>query len=177
MSNAKQGPSRHRSRRGTGQAMVEFALVIPIFLVVLAAIIYFGFMLFSKMSVINAAREGARVAAMTADVTQIQNVTSSRVSSAAASGGLAPGLIGVTTTCVPPSLRTPPVSSCTLTLHTASNPSGAQQGDSVSVVVTYPFTNPIPMHLQLLGNVIIDLPSSFTLSSTVQMVLDSVTSG
>lgn len=175
MSNPMRRQSRRRSPRGAGQAMVEFALVIPIFLVVLAAIIYFGFMLFSKMSVINAAREGARVAAMTADVTQIQNATQSRVISAAASGGLSTPT--VTTTCVQTSSSTTPTPSCTWTLHTASNPSGAQQGDSVNVVVTYPFGNPFPMHLQLLGNVIIDLPSSFTLSSTVQMVLDSVTSG
>ena len=50
---------RSTQSRSRGQAMVEFALVVPIFLVVLCGILYFGFMLYSKMSIINAAREGA----------------------------------------------------------------------------------------------------------------------
>ncbi|MGZ6314992.1 MAG: TadE family protein, partial [Candidatus Limnocylindrales bacterium] len=58
MSNPKPGPSGRRSTRKRGQALVEFAMVIPIFLLVLSGICDFGFMLYSRMSVINAAREG-----------------------------------------------------------------------------------------------------------------------
>ncbi|HOT98225.1 MAG TPA: TadE/TadG family type IV pilus assembly protein [bacterium] len=53
-------------RRQDGQSLVEFALVIPIFLLVLFGIIEFG-RLWETMNVMTgAAREGARVAAVTA---------------------------------------------------------------------------------------------------------------
>jgi Flp pilus assembly protein TadG len=52
-----------RSRRGErGAELVEFALVLPLLLVVIAGIIDFGF-LFQRYEVVtNAAREGARIA-------------------------------------------------------------------------------------------------------------------
>lgn len=82
---------RHRSRRGRrGQSLVEFALVIPVFLLILFAIFDFGALLYSRMTVINAAREAARAATLLATPTytegQIQSVASSRADGAA--GGL-----------------------------------------------------------------------------------------
>src|SRR5690606_28464820 len=47
-------------RRMAGVAAVEFALVVPLLLVVLFGIIDFGFMLYDKAMLTNAAREGAR---------------------------------------------------------------------------------------------------------------------
>jgi Flp pilus assembly protein TadG len=53
----------HRRRRnGRGQALVEFALVIPIFLLVLVAIFDLGRAVFAYNTLTNAAREGARIA-------------------------------------------------------------------------------------------------------------------
>jgi Flp pilus assembly protein TadG len=49
-------------RRSSGQSLVEFALVFPIFILVLAAIIDFGLGMYSYMTVINAVREGGRLA-------------------------------------------------------------------------------------------------------------------
>ena len=100
MSSLKPRPSRHRSRHGAGQAMVEFALVIPVFLLVLSGILDFGFMLFTRMSVINAAREGARVAAITADDTTIDTAVRNRVVSAASSGGITVAKTDVTLLCL-----------------------------------------------------------------------------
>jgi len=177
----KSGPFRRRSHRGRGQALVEFALVIPIFLVVLALILYFGFMLYSKMTVINAAREGARAGVVTADPTTIAGdtgVIKNRVISAAAAAGLTLTASNVTIACLQTTVSTSSPPTCNWTLYNiTTNPTGPRQGDSVTVTVTYSLGNPIPMHLQLLGNVIIDLPNTINLSSTVQMVLDSVTSG
>jgi Flp pilus assembly protein TadG len=51
--------SRHRGR---GQALVEFALVIPVFLLLLMAVFDLGRAVFAYNSVTNAAREGARLA-------------------------------------------------------------------------------------------------------------------
>lgn len=45
-----------------GQAMVEFALVLPILLTLLCGIIDFGWLYYNQITLNNAAREGARYA-------------------------------------------------------------------------------------------------------------------
>ena len=55
-----------------GQSLVEFALVLPIFLVLLFAIVDFGMGLNAWISVTNSAREGARLGAVQADAPSIQ---------------------------------------------------------------------------------------------------------
>lgn len=47
-----------------GQGLVEFALILPILLLLLVAIVDFGWMIFVKTNLNNAAREGARVYAV-----------------------------------------------------------------------------------------------------------------
>jgi Flp pilus assembly protein TadG len=67
--------------------MVEFAIVLPIFLLILCAILDFGVVLYSQMTVINAAREGARAATLMAgDASSIEAQAGDRASAAA--GGL-----------------------------------------------------------------------------------------
>ncbi len=70
------GPKRcglgWRARRRGGQAILEFALVIPILLAVLIGIMEFGYLVKANMNLASAAREAARVAALgkpTADIT------------------------------------------------------------------------------------------------------------
>ena len=53
-----------RPARGTGQALVEFALVLPIFLLIVFGVFELGRAVFAYNTVANAAREGARVAAV-----------------------------------------------------------------------------------------------------------------
>jgi hypothetical protein len=53
---------RRAHRRGRGQAMVEFALIIPIFLLLLVALFDLGRAVFAYNTLTNAAREGARMA-------------------------------------------------------------------------------------------------------------------
>jgi Flp pilus assembly protein TadG len=65
--------SRRRASAETGAELIEFALVLPVLLVIVGGIIDFGF-LFQRYEVLtNAAREGARVAVLpgytNADVT------------------------------------------------------------------------------------------------------------
>ena len=48
--------------RGRGQALVEFALVIPLFVLLMVAIFDLGRGVFAYNSITNAAREGARLA-------------------------------------------------------------------------------------------------------------------
>jgi Flp pilus assembly protein TadG len=173
-----------KSPRGRGQSMVEFAMVIPFFFVIFAAIISFGLALYSNMSLINAAREGARTGAMTATTANIPNAIQTRVNSAASDGGL--GLSGLTTTITCVTLVTTGVDPTTATpclwsqhfppTSKTPNTGGAQQGDAVKVVLTYQVPNPFPLNIKL-GNTVVGLPSSFTLSSSVQMTLDSATNG
>jgi Flp pilus assembly protein TadG len=59
--NILQRGGRHAPKR-RGQALVEFALVIPIFLLVLVAIFDLGRAVFAYNTLTNAAREGARMA-------------------------------------------------------------------------------------------------------------------
>lgn len=54
--------SRFRARRG--QAMVELALVIPMLVVLIMAIMEFGYYMFVMVSVNNATRAGCRTAAL-----------------------------------------------------------------------------------------------------------------
>ena len=67
--------------------MVEFALVLPLFLLILAGILDFGFLLYSRMTVINAAREGARTSITASDPTTIPSVARGAAQNAASGIG------------------------------------------------------------------------------------------
>jgi len=54
--------NRKRKRRESGQAMVEFALVLPIFLLLVMGILDFGWLFYNYISVENSARNAARIA-------------------------------------------------------------------------------------------------------------------
>lgn len=67
----KTAKSIQRSRQErTGQALVEFAFVLPVLLLVMAAIIDFGIIFYTQITVTNAAWEGARAGATIVDPTQ-----------------------------------------------------------------------------------------------------------
>jgi len=51
---------RNLWKRNDGQALVEFALSIPVFLVLLFGIVEFGLLLYNQQVITNASREGAR---------------------------------------------------------------------------------------------------------------------
>jgi Flp pilus assembly protein TadG len=112
-------------RRSTGQSLVEFALVFPIFILVLAAIIDFGLGMYSYMTVLNATREGGRLA--------VTNCTGASCSGAilarthANSNGLMSGGSDVAVVCKTPA--------GVVELCTASSP-----GDQVTVSSTYTYS-------------------------------------
>jgi Flp pilus assembly protein TadG len=145
--------SRRRSR---GQSLVEFAVVLPVFLLVLCGIMDFGFMLYSRMSVINSTREGARAVVAYTDptlVNQIPAVARGQVT------GTSNGLITdgmVTVQCV----RT--AGSCSFVANTPPAAGDAKPGDAVRVSVTYPYRPFFPL---LFGTTI-------NLTSQTQMTLE-----
>jgi hypothetical protein len=157
VSKSKPGPSGRRTRR-RGQSLVEFALVLPIFMLILSGILDFGFLLYSRMSVINAAREGARTAVMIQAPIAGEIVSTAKDSavSAAAQGGITVDRGHVDVTClqtsVSPTSITPVPGGCD---HAVS-------GDSVSVKIDYSYHTFFPLFFG----------TAFNLDSTVQMVIE-----
>jgi Flp pilus assembly protein TadG len=151
-----------RANRKRGQAVVEFALVIPLFMLILSGIMDFGVGLFQRMTIINAAREGARAAVMVPKVTgtttvsliDVQNAAWGASTSAAAQGGVSITNSNVAITCLQTSvsITSPATISC----------DGATSQDSVRVSVSYTYHTFFPL---LFG-------ASFGLGATVQMVID-----
>ena len=130
-----------------GQSLVEFAVVLPIFLLLLAGIVDFGLGLYSQMTVINAAREGARLGVVQpGDITAIED----RVDAMA--GGLDLTQLDVAITCERPAGSS---------FVACANPKW-QSGDAVVVNVNYDYRMIWPLAF---GNRI-------GLSSTVQMRIE-----
>jgi Flp pilus assembly protein TadG len=61
-----------RSRDDRGQALVEFSLVVVVFILLLMGIFDLGRAVFSYTSITNGAREGARLGVVNQDATQIR---------------------------------------------------------------------------------------------------------
>ena len=60
---------KHLIKSERGQSIVEFALVLPILLILLCGIIDFGWLYYNQITLNNAAREGARYAVIHYDPT------------------------------------------------------------------------------------------------------------
>ncbi len=122
---------RRRLRGGRGQSLVEFAVVFPVFILLLAGMVDFGLGLYANVTIINAAREGARLGV----TLQPMNTSAidTRVRSMAT--GLDQAQLGVTSTCLRPSGST--FVACT-------SPSWVA-GDSVKVNVTYHYSMVWPL--------------------------------
>jgi len=66
------GRSTHARRRERGQELVEFALILPLLLLLMVGIFEFGYVVFAYNTLSNAVREGARLGSVQpADVTGI----------------------------------------------------------------------------------------------------------
>lgn len=107
-------------RRGQrGQSLVEFALILPVFILLLAGMIDFGMGLYSYMTIQNAAREGARLGVTDCTATDCASAVTSKAQAGA------PGLaITVSVTCAKAD-------------GTAEACSSSTSGDSVTVGVSY----------------------------------------
>jgi Flp pilus assembly protein TadG len=83
-------------RSSDGGQLVEFALVLPILLMILTAIMEFGFMLRTNSVSAAAAREGARMAVIPGAEEDNYLMVRSRVNTALAEGNLDPGRANIT---------------------------------------------------------------------------------
>ncbi len=105
-----------RNRRG--QAIVEMALILPLFLLLLIGMLEFGLILHDYITVAEAARAGARAAAVGKDNTAIENAVKN------ASPGLDKAKLTITIT---------PAAQASRTVDSAA-----------TVTVTYPVEVPVP---------------------------------
>lgn len=133
-------PKRRGGRPARGQAMVEFALSISLFLVLLLGLIDFARLLFTYISVSNGARELARVVAIP-DSTNSQIVSAfNNLTIIAGSTNSATDKVTVTVT--PGSGASTTTVTCSLPLTSAgcTMPSRQYADDGyVDVAVTYHF--------------------------------------
>ena len=123
-------------------------------MLVLSGIMDFGFMLYSRMSVINSSREAAHAAIVTEDPGQRVNQAQGSAVATASQGGVTITTSDVTVSCLQTtiSVSAPPAIAC----------ASAKAGDSVVVTVVYAYHSFLPL---LVG-------ATLNLSSTTQMVLE-----
>jgi Flp pilus assembly protein TadG len=107
-------------RRNTdqGQAVVEFAVILPVLLLILFAILQFGVVFNNYIQVTAAAREGARKAAVSRSLGTANAESAATTSAKSAAPGLTQSSVNVSF---------------------PNNPTFAQ-GSDVSVQVTYPYS-------------------------------------
>lgn len=114
---------RRFSRDQRGQSLVEFALVVPILLLLVLGIMEFGRAYSTSLALQNAAREGARLAVTGSTDAQVVQ----RVRDAAPT--LDPARLSVSV-----------------------SPATRRQGDNVTVIARYDFQYIVPMISQLTGS-------------------------
>lgn len=78
--------SRAMRRRDRGAAAVEFALVLPVLLVLVLGIVEFGRAYYYQTTVSGAAREGVRVMALENDAAQATSTTQSNLAAFGVTG-------------------------------------------------------------------------------------------
>jgi Flp pilus assembly protein TadG len=134
-----------------GQSLVEFSLILPVFLLLLFALVDFGRGFYTWLVVTNAAREGARAAAVQSDATTVD---------AKLYGSFCPSW--------------PSTSGCGLDTTKVSRSVVNLQGTRgtetrVTVSFNFSYVTPIGAFLSLVGGDSISAP---TISSTTSMRLE-----
>ncbi len=160
------GQPGRRRRRDRGQSLVEFALIFPIIVFLIAAFVEIGRAVFAYNTIANAARQGARVAVVNqlaavtdCDATRpVEDPTDPHWSIRGCVIAAASSL-GITTANVTVKYDPPPTTTlaCQPTLHV---------GCIASVTVTYHYSVSTPFLSMLIG--------SFTMTQTSQMPVERV---
>ena len=123
-------PDQESNRRQRGQSLVEFSIILPVFFLLVAGMFDFGLGIYSDLTLVNAAREGARLG-----VIDPGNTSAIETRVRAMADNLDPAKLNVTITCERPSGGT--YVSC-------SNPKW-QPGDATSVTVDYQYSMFFPL--------------------------------
>ena len=134
-----------RRRYRSAQSMVEFALVVPMLFLLILGTIEMGYTLFVYTSVQNAAREGARAAAVrpcptSNDTAAIQQATIARMPALADTSAIAPVIA-------------------------YSDPSMADFGTTVTVTINYSFSLLDPLTSSLIPQVTVQAAASRSITT------------
>jgi Flp pilus assembly protein TadG len=133
---------RLRSKKEEGAGLVEFAILAPLFVVLLFGLVEFGLAIYNKGVVTNASREGARFGVVYATPRKTQGEIMAKVQEYLTKAGFT---------------------------DTASiDVTGAQgnSGNPLSVTVTYPY------HFQVLPNFVADFTGSPDLTANTVMLME-----
>lgn len=138
---------KHAKQKSThGSAMIEFALVLPMLLILVFGIIEFSIALYDKAVMTNASREAARAGAIfrTPALTNEQIIT-------VATDACGNNLVSFANS-------SPQV--------TISKPGGATAGNPITVTITYEYTG------LLLGELISPLTGTANISASTTMLIE-----
>jgi Flp pilus assembly protein TadG len=147
--------------RPRGQALAEFALVIPLLLLLFMGVLDFGRAIYAYNAISNAAREGGRTA--------IVNQTPTAIRTRAAAQATAVGIDAAATTCDP---AVPTDTNCVFVefrnaaLSSPCAPSSGNYGCVAVVTVKHTFTPLTP----IIGQIWNKIP----MASTTQQQLESI---
>jgi Flp pilus assembly protein TadG len=148
----KRGTGSSRRMRERGQSLLEFAFVVPIFLLVVMAVVDFGVGLKSWIQITNAAREAARYGAINCglgdiDGTPVADLVEDRAIDTATGLDLDPAKIDVV------------------------NCAAGNATESVTVTIDYDYKliSPLGGMMSFLGG---GIPSTIALSSTADMRIE-----
>lgn len=116
------------SKKKKGQALVEFALILPILLLILMGIIQFGLVINAYLTISNVSREGARAAAVGTSYTDVDSLI---ISSA------------------------PNLDSNKLTINISPSEGNRRSGETLTAHITYNYKLTVPIISSLFNNQII----------------------
>lgn len=176
------GQVRSTAREASGQALTEFAIVAPVMMLVLAAIVQFGLIFTSQIGLTNSVREAARYGSVLPVV--------DTASATSAGGQVLAYLVGTGGTCGPAGLLARNVHPFICASNDTSPGLGpnsygvsycayqnvANSNYSVRITVTVSYNH--PLYLPIVGNIIDAMdggatPGSFRLTASEQMRVEN----
>lgn len=139
--------TKYQSKKYAGNALLEFALVLPVLLIIIAGIVDFSLLFYDKAVITNASREGARYAVVFrsptyASTAAVQTYTQSYLTNRLVSFAN-------------------PKPAATVTVTSSTNP--PIFGSTVTVTVAYVYTD-ILLHLFITHSKIFNLSATTTMA-------------
>lgn len=110
-----------------GQALVEFAIILPILLLLIMGILQFGMLINNYLSLENSSREGARLGIVGGTNTDIQNIVMK---------------------------TSPTLDSSALTITITPSEGNRKSGDTLTINLTYSYNLTIPIISSLFNNTV-----------------------
>jgi len=151
-------------RTEDGQAAVEFALVLPVLLMLVIGIIQFGLLFNKYITLTDAARSGAQTLALGRNLSDPCDPAIAQTLGAASGIGLTASQVTLGFVAQSPPPTPPPTTADTCGSGSYPSESGGTEnvGDQATVTATQPFT------LQLFGVPIVSLNLSSSASDAIQ---------